>query len=105
MKKVVAFLEQYAEWLALGVAAIFFLVVVWGALNPTAIQVKVAGKDESPGDVDPKVQTEVAQRLTPAMEAKAEDLVISVPNFAQQFELAMGPKRPHTGAEYYASAH
>jgi hypothetical protein len=75
-------------------------------LNPTTLEVKVGREDGvRPGDVDTKVQNEVAQRLTPAMEAKADDLVINVPNFAQQFELAMGPKRPHMGAEYFASAH
>ena len=51
MKNVVAFLEQYAEWLALGVAAIFFLFVVWGyVISPTAVRVKVgAGGTDAGG--------------------------------------------------------
>lgn len=105
MKKVVAFLEQYAEWLALGVAAIFFLFVVWGyVISPTAVKVQVAGEELTPGEVDPKVNDKAIGRLQSAMESKAGDLVMVVPDFAKQFQLAMGPDRPNVGPEFLAGA-
>ena len=105
MKKVVAFLEQYAEWLALGVAAIFFLFVVWGyVISPTALKVKVAQEELMPGDVDPTVNEKAITRLQSAMESKADGLVMVVPDFAKQFELAMGPNRPSMSPEALAGA-
>src|SRR4051812_37870775 len=103
MQKVVAFLEKYAEWLALGVAALFFLFVVWGyVISPSATRVAVAKEELSPGEVDPFVQDKAITRLQSAMEAPAGDLVMKVPNFAEQFELAMGPGRSHMAAEFRA---
>jgi hypothetical protein len=105
MKKVVAFLEQYAEWVALGVAAIFLLFVVWGyVISPTAVKVQVAGEELTPGEVDQRVNDKAITRLQSAMESKAGDLVMVVPDFAKQFELAMGPNRPHMGPEFLAGA-
>lgn len=105
MKKVVAFLEQYAEWLALGVAAIFFLFVVWGfVINPTAVKVKVAQEELMPGDVDTTVNDKAITRLQSAMESKADGLVMVVPDFAKQFELTMGPNRPSMSPEALAGA-
>src|SRR3954469_15728197 len=105
MKKVVAFLEQYAEWLALGVAAVFFLFVVWGyVISPSAVKVKVAQEELMPGDVDPTVNDKAITRLQSAMDSKADGLVMVVPDFAKQFELAMGPARPSMSPEALAGA-
>ena len=41
-------------------------------------------------------------RLQSAMESKAGGLVMVVPDFAKQFELAMGPNRPSMSPEALA---
>ena len=54
MKKVVAFLEKYAEWLALGVACLFLLFTIYTYIvSPDALKVKVGNEAMLPGDVDP----------------------------------------------------
>ncbi|HEY7118431.1 MAG TPA: hypothetical protein VH475_17715 [Tepidisphaeraceae bacterium] len=102
MKKVVAFLEEYAEWLALGVACLFLLYMVWSyVISPEPLKVAVGGEKQMPGDVDTYVSSHAVNRLQDAMNAPA-DVKIPVPDFDKEFATAMGPNRPHMAKEFLA---
>ena len=93
MNKVVDFFEKYAEWLALGVAGIFLLFMIWSyVVNPTAVKVQVGSEETTPGDVEPTVN-----QMTRALDAKLTAPgvpPIPVPNFSEQFKTSMGETRP-----------
>src|SRR3954451_19886558 len=95
MKKVVAFLEKYAEWLALGVACVFLLYMVYSyVVSPEALHVKVGSDTVYPGEVDPHVDVAV-RHLQEAIEAPAGDVKIPLPDYSKDFLTAMGTERPH----------
>src|SRR4051812_40819067 len=96
MKKVVSFLESYAEWVALTLAVLFLLYTVYAnVVSPEPLKTTVVGSPQPllPDAVDPYVQQSV-KRLQAAIEAPAgkEDL-FPVREFRKDFETAMGPKR------------
>jgi hypothetical protein len=102
MQKVVAFLEKYAEWVALGVAAIFVLFVAYSyVLSPEQLKVSVGNDKEKvlPGDVDPHIAGGAAQRLQQAVDAGA-DVKFPVRDFTKEFEVAMGPQRRSMEPKY-----
>jgi hypothetical protein len=98
MNKVVAFFEKYAEWLALGVAGVFLLYMVYAyVVNPTDALVDVSQGTTTvkttPGDIEPTINAQ-ARALESKLNAPAPDFKIVVPDFANQFAEAMGPTRP-----------
>src|SRR4051812_36091405 len=97
MKKVVAFLEKYAEWLALSVACVFFLYMVYSyVISRDQLVVKVGNDTMSPGDVDPHVG-ETVNRLQQAIDSPAtSDIVdqLKVKDSSAEFLALMGDKRP-----------
>jgi hypothetical protein len=109
MKKVVAFLEKYAEWLALGVACLFLLFTIYTYIvSPDALKVKVGNEAMLPGEVDPYISKSPSMlpRVQSGMEATTSGLedAFKVKNFSAEFKNAMGPDRPRMAAEYLASA-
>src|SRR6266700_7008915 len=109
MKKVVAFLEKYAEWLALGVACLFLLFTVYSYIvSPDALKVKVGSETMLPGEVDPYLSKNPSMlpRVQAGMEATTAGIedAFKVKNFSAEFVKAMGPERPRMGAEYFAAA-
>jgi hypothetical protein len=93
MNKVIAFFEKYAEWMALGVAGVFLLFMIWSyVINPTDAQVKVGTDEMLPGDVEPTVNV-VARQLESKMNAGGKPEIV-VPNFSEQFTKSIGPDRP-----------
>src|SRR5688500_14590986 len=92
MNKVIDFFEKYAEWLAMGVAGVFLLFMIWSyVIVPTDATIEVGTEKVLRGDGDPTVQTAVRQ-LQNKMNANS-DIKITVPNFAEQFAKAIGPER------------
>src|SRR5215212_5730816 len=93
MQKVVAFLEKYAEWVALGVAGLFLLFVVYSyVLSPDALRVSVGNDKLLPGEVDTHVAAGRAKDLQAAVDAPA-DIKFPLRDFTKEFEVAMGPQR------------
>ena len=93
MKKVVAFLEKYAEWVALGVACLFLLFVVYSyVVSPDQLHAKVGSDTVLPGDVDPAVNKTVAT-LAGEIEAPAVGVQRPTPDYGKQFAEAIGPQR------------
>src|SRR4051794_15713313 len=97
MNKVIAFFEKYAEWLALGVAGVFLLFMIYSyVINPTDVLVDVSqgasAAKVTPGEIEPSVNVQ-ARALEGKLNAPANDFKIVVPDFANQFAEAMGPKR------------
>jgi hypothetical protein len=102
MQKMVAFLEKYAEWVALGVASLFLLFVVYSyVVSPDQIRVKVGSDAVFPGSVDEKVNESSVKRLQQAMEAPSS-LTFPVPDFAKVFATKMGPQRDRMTPEVLA---
>jgi hypothetical protein len=94
MNKVVAFLEEYAQWVALGIASLFFLYVVYAyILVGDQLKVKVGAEAVYPEAVDTKINEYVQNRLIPATETPAGNLDLHVKDFAREFALHMGPER------------
>jgi hypothetical protein len=105
--KVVAFLEKYAEWVALGVASLFLMYMVYAnVIAPDALRSKVGNAEVFPGEVDQEIQRQTVARLTQAMEAPAGDVVrrIEVADYGKEFAQAMGPNRPRMGQEHLVLA-
>lgn len=97
MNKVVAFLEKYAEWVALSLAALFFLYMVYdNVVSPDALRTKVGSETVLPGDVDPALNRNVITRLQQSIDAPAGDLkgAFDVKDAVTEFKTAMGPQRP-----------
>src|SRR5258706_13956591 len=105
MKKVVAFLEQYAEWVGLGVASLFLLWVVYGyVVSPDQLQVKVGTDTVFPEGVDPKISESYVRHLQDAMEASPGELAnaFKVQNFVDDFVRNMSDKRDRMTPEVLA---
>lgn len=95
MKQVVAFLEKYAQWLAMGVAGIFLLFVVYSFwVSPDQLKVKVGSQELLPGEVDTAIANDAdkgAARLKRQMDASSDASAdFKVPDFQQEFAKAMG---------------
>src|SRR5687768_9332628 len=100
MQKVVAFLEKYAEWVALGISALFLLFIVYSyVLSPDALRVDVGSEKLLPGDVDPAIAARDAKALQAAVDAPAE-IQFPMRDFTKEFELAMGPQRRMMEPQY-----
>lgn len=113
MKQVVAFLEKYAQWVAMGVAGIFLLFVVYSFwVSPDQLKVKVGSQELLPGEVDTAIANDAdkgAARLKRQMDASSDASAdFKVPNFQQEFAKAMGGSelptavaqvRPHVPTE------
>src|SRR3954469_1416326 len=97
MKKVVAFLEKYAEWVALSIAGLFFLYMVYSyVISRDQLVVKVGNDTLSPGDVDPHV-SDTVNRLQQAIDSPATPDIqksINPPDSSGEFLTLMGDKRP-----------
>src|SRR3954452_11919308 len=93
MQKVVAFLEKYAEWVAIGFAGLFLLFIVYSyVLSPDALRVNVGSEKLLPGEVDAHVAGGRARDLQVAVDAPA-DVKFPLRDFTKEFEVAMGPQR------------
>jgi hypothetical protein len=94
MNKVVAFLEEYAQWVALGIASLFLLYVVYSyVLVGDQLKVQVGSETVNPEAVDTKINEFVQTRLVPATESPAGNLDLHVKDFADEFIARMGPDR------------
>ena len=101
MKKVMAFLEKYAEWVAMGFACVFLLYMVYSyVVSPDAVKVEVGRELLMPGEVDPYINTKDIAALQAAMDDKNGDVSFPVPDFAKAFSLAMGPDRDRMKGEF-----
>ena len=74
MNKVVAFLEKYAQYLALGLAFAFLGYVAYASFlsNPSQ-DIKVGTEVKAPGDVDAAIAANDADRLQKAAVKAASD--------------------------------
>jgi len=94
MNKVVAFLEEYAQWVAIGVASLFLVYVVYAyVLTGDQLKVKVGSEMVPPGAVDPKINDYVQNKLQPAIDTPASGVTLKVKDYAQEFIENMGPGR------------
>ncbi len=101
MKKLVTFLENYAQWLALSAGLLFLGYMAYSyALSTDAVAVKLASGPVTPGEVDATIAKD-AQDLQKKMTLPAgKDLQakLVIPQFKDNFVLAMGGKRPGAAA-------
>ncbi len=63
MNKVTAFLEKYAQWIALGAAGLWVLFVVYTYWLKDPVTVSLAGKPVGPGEVDAQIVKEGLEPL------------------------------------------
>jgi hypothetical protein len=102
MKKVVAFLEKYAEWLAMGVACLFLLYMVYAyVVSPDDLRVQVGQQTLMPGEVDPTINsTQLSVLEKQINDPKAEGVSFPVPDFVKSFSLAMSKERERMEPKY-----
>lgn len=102
MKKVVAFLEKYAEWLATGVACLFLLYMVYAyVVSPDDLRVQVGQQTLMPGEVDPNINANLLLPLEKQInDPKAEGVSFPVPDFVKSFSLAMSKERERMDPKY-----
>lgn len=97
MKKVVEFLEKYAEYLAMGIAVLFLGLVVWSyVLDGEALKSKVGGEQVFPGEVDAKITRTALPRLEGAVGTKLTKEIeprFAVKDFGGLITREMGPQR------------
>jgi hypothetical protein len=72
MQKVVKFLEQNVQWVALGLGGLFFLYIVWAWVITPSATATIAGQTAGPGDVDLVVQDH-ANALNVVVNSKEPD--------------------------------
>lgn len=86
MQKVVDFLEKYCQWLAVGIAAAFFLLALWQFLPgvSTPVSGTVGGVTYGPGEVDSRIYEEYAVPLQ-AKIAAPDKIVDKVPQYGTTF--------------------
>jgi len=64
MQRIIALLEKYVEWVALGIGAVFFLLVTWMYLQPVALPVHFGSETQvTIGNVDDKIDKGPAEDL------------------------------------------
>src|SRR4051812_27727637 len=94
MNKVVAFLEKYAEWLALTVATLFLLYMVYAnVVDRKDYLATVSNNPLAPGEVDKYINQHSIADLTRAMKATS-NTPFPTPKATADFNRAMGPNRP-----------
>src|SRR3954468_11354290 len=95
MNKVVAFLEKYAEWLAMTVATLFLLYMVYANVvdrKDFLATVPGAPGPLAPGEVDKHINQNAVANLVRAMKAPSETK-FPAPNATADFARAMGANR------------
>ena len=106
MDKVIAFLEKYAQYLALGIAVAFLGYITYSSvLSNPKLDIKVPSvargvgpQVKAPGDVDAAIAANDARVLVDAAKATASDEVkkqFTPPTFDKEFTVRMGAKRPN----------
>lgn len=101
MKKVVAFLEKYAEWVAMSLGCVFLLYMVYAyVISPDDLRVPVGSESLMPGDVDPHINANLLAPLEKEIANSKSDVEFPVPDFKQGFALNMSKDRPRMKAEY-----
>src|SRR4051812_2527979 len=94
MKKVVAFLEKYAEWVAMSLACVFLLYMVYAyVVSPDELRVPVGSESLMPGDVDPHINNNLLAGLEKEISNPKSDVEFPVPDFKQGFALNMSKDR------------
>ena len=91
MQKTLAFLEQNVQWLALGLAAVFFgLCVWWYVLTPPAAVTKAALSKEpiTPQNVDEMIKSGPVQDISRSRDSVTE-LAINVPDVVKPWQTRM----------------
>jgi hypothetical protein len=100
MKKVVAFLEKYAEWVAMSFACVFLLYMVYAYIvSPDDLRIPVGNETLMPGDVDPHINNNLLAGLEKEISNPKSDVEFPVPDFKQGFALNMSKDRPHMKPE------
>ncbi|MBV8780170.1 MAG: hypothetical protein JO353_02125, partial [Phycisphaerae bacterium] len=91
MDKVTKFLEEYVEWIAVGLGALFVGYTVWAYALQTPVTVTGIGGSQplDPSEVDKKIQEGPAQQLHNAMEVTTIP-EMNVPDFVAGFKSDMG---------------
>jgi hypothetical protein len=103
VKKVVAFLEKYAEWVAMSLACVFLLYMVYAyVVSRDDLKVKVGSESHMPGDVDTSIEANAANPLKNALDEKS-DISFPVNDFAGKFARAMGHDRDRMKPEFLAA--
>lgn len=76
MEKVLELLEKHVQWLAIGLAGVFVVIVSWFYLIQTPVSERVGTTTVNPGTVDPVIQSGSAKRLQDAVDAEVTPAVV-----------------------------
>ena len=95
MQKVVNFLEQYVEWIALAIGGAFLLLMVVVYLIGTPVSAKIGDRTVTPANVESVVYDESARKLEQVM-ADTRVPSANVEKFALKFRdhLALKDQKP-----------
>jgi hypothetical protein len=93
MQKVVAILEQYVEFIVLGIGAIFLVFMAWTYLAKTPVEVSVGGQEMRPGEIDAATVKGPLDLLERSM-ANSHPPKVAVPNFTEVFIRSLNTPEP-----------
>jgi hypothetical protein len=93
MQKVLAILEGYVEFIALGLGAVFLGAMAWWYLVQTPVTLSVGGQDLRPGEIDAATVHGPVDVLERKVEQAKVPKVV-VPDFKSKVHEALVPKEP-----------
>ncbi len=88
MQKVVTFLEQHVQWVALGIGAVWLLYMVYGFVLTPPATTHVGNNQLSAGNVDTYIADHQVQTLQTAMQ-DTKSPPMEIPQYAQDFKNKM----------------
>src|SRR4051812_5971423 len=88
MQKIITILEKHVQWIVLGVAALFFVWMVYGYWIQQPASVSLGGQTLTAGEVDPHILSNESRKLEEAMNT-SKPIKMEVTPFAEQFVAAM----------------
>src|SRR5688572_2506499 len=96
MQKVVTALEKNVEWIALGLAGLWVLYIVYGFVITKPVAAEIGGTQYSAASVDTAIKNESADKLANAINRDSGPLEIVVPEFTLVWPVNPPPPLPYS---------
>ena len=96
MQKVVTALEKNVEWIALGLAGLWVLYVVWAFVITKPVAAEIGGTQYSAASVDPAIKNDAADKLANAIGRDSGSMEIIVPEITLVWDLNPPGPLPHS---------
>src|SRR3954470_23299271 len=92
MQKVIKILEEYVQWIAIGLGVLFCGLMLWSYVIQPPAKVTIGSETLTPGEVDGYTLEKVATPLQTAMQTNTT-IKVPVPSYVKDFEATMAWKK------------